>query len=104
MSEAVSILLEAARAHRAQAERARRLARDITRRDVARRLLDYAEALERLAAEAEERAVALIEAAARARAESTGIEGRLEAAAAQIPHGECPAPPATDAVAGDGGE
>ena len=105
MSEAVSILLGEARAHRARAQRARRLAGDITTRDAARRLSDYAEALERLAAEAEERAFALIEAEAKTRAESTGIKDRVKAAAAQIPHGECPAtPPATDGIAADGGE
>jgi CBS domain-containing protein len=72
MSQAISILLEQARAHRMQAERAIRLAGAITTRDVARRLLDYAQALERLAVEAEERACALIEATAKTRAKSAG--------------------------------
>jgi hypothetical protein len=72
MSQAVSILLEQARAHHAQAERAKRLAGAITTRDVARRLLDYAQARERLAVEAEERAFALIEATAKTRAKSAG--------------------------------
>jgi hypothetical protein len=105
MSEAVAILLEQARAHRAQAERAKRLAGDITTRDVAQSLLDYAQALERLAVEAEERAFALIEATAKTRAKGTDIEGRIAKASAQLPHGECPATPrATNAVGADGGK
>jgi CBS domain-containing protein len=106
MSEAVSILLEQARAHRAQAERAKRLAGDITTRDVARSLSDYAEALERLAVAAEERAFALIEATAKTPTGSTGREGRIAATSAPIPRGERPAtPPATtNAAAADGGE
>jgi hypothetical protein len=105
VSQAVSILLDEARAHRAQAKRAKRLAGDITAPDVVRSLLDYAQALDRLAVETEERAFALIEATAKLRAKNTGMDAPIAEAAAQIPLGERPAtPPSTNGGAGEGGE
>jgi hypothetical protein len=73
MSEGVIPLLGQARANRERAKRAERLAGGITTSDVACRLLDYAQALERLAVEAEERAFALIEAPAKTQARVDGI-------------------------------
>jgi hypothetical protein len=68
MCEGIIVLLEQARASRERARRAERLAGDIPTRDVARALLAYAEQLERLAVEAEERAFALVETLAKTQA------------------------------------
>jgi hypothetical protein len=98
-------LLEQARVHRAQAERAKRLAGDITAPDVVRSLLDYAQARDRLAVETEERAFALIEAMGKMRAKNTGMDAPIAEAAVQMPQGECPVTrPSTNGVAADGGE
>jgi hypothetical protein len=61
MPEPVVALLDQARASRERAKRAKRLAGHIATPDVILTLLDYAQALERLAIEAEERANALTE-------------------------------------------
>jgi hypothetical protein len=61
-------LIEQARANREKADRAKRLASGIAAQDVVRHLLTYAQTLERLAVDAEDRAIALIE----ARAKSAG--------------------------------
>jgi hypothetical protein len=101
MSQAVVVLLEQARANRRQAERAKRLAGNITTRDAVRSLLDYAQELERLAVEAEERAFALIKAMARTQAPSADIESLPE----EDRHGERRAKPqATNVGAADGAE
>ncbi|HUC68151.1 MAG TPA: hypothetical protein VMA53_22240 [Stellaceae bacterium] len=94
-------MLEQARAHRAEAARAIRLAGDITVRDVVQSLLDYAQVLDRLAVEAEERAFALIEATVKTRTKSTARGAPIAEITAQLPPA---APPSTSGVAADGGE
>jgi hypothetical protein len=73
MSQGVIPLLEQARAIRERAKRAERLAGNITTRDVTGTLLAYAEELEQLAVEAEERAFALIETPAKTQSLVDGI-------------------------------
>ena len=68
MPQATILLLDQARATRAKAERARRLAEDLNAEDVVRRLRAYAEELETLARHFEDRAAAFRPEIARTRA------------------------------------
>ncbi len=85
MPAATILLLEQARASRAQAERARRLARDVTHApDVGEKLARYAEELEQRALELEERAVDLAKTIAKTRELSAELRGLIEEARAHI--------------------